>query len=541
MSVLGAARASPIRAASAGATRTPGSATRRCSPSPTAWAAPAAGRSPPASPRRARRVRRRQRRVARRRTHPGGEPPGLRARARGLGRLGDGHDDHRRPLRGRHRLDRPRRRLPRLPDPRPQGRPADRGSLARRRARPHRQALAGGGRDAPAALGDHARARNRPRRRRRRVLGRGEAGRPVPHLLGRADRDGRRRDDPRRRRAAARRPRRRREGARRRREPQRRRGQHHRRLLRGRRRGRRSRARRSRCPRSAGAEPAEEEADEDTLTEARPRARGRHDGRPARAGPRAGGRDRARGAQPKERLSVQAARVVVGSPSSPASPSSCTGCSARASDVLAQLPQPRARQPLRRRDHDRPRLRERLHRAPGRHLDRLALVRPLLLRALPRGTRGRPADGAAGRSVPAPDGRAADGVRRDRDLPARSRQRVPAGTLDRRRRRGLLRDADPAAARLPATRELQVPLRAGRDRPAHPARAARDRPDGERRAALGGGGRHPLPAGRAREDHADRLPRGLPPREARGARPGPAEGLRAAAPHLGRGDARDRR
>ena len=48
--------------------------------------------------------------------------------------------------------------------------------LARRRADPQRQALARGGRDAPAALGDHARARHRPRRRRRHVLGR-DAGR----------------------------------------------------------------------------------------------------------------------------------------------------------------------------------------------------------------------------------------------------------------------------------------------------------------------------------------------------------------------------
>ena len=199
-----------------------------------------------------RRVRRRQRRVTGRRAHPGGEPPGLRACPRGFGRLGDGDDDHRRPVRERHRLDRPRRRLACVPDPRPQGRPADRGPLSRRRARPHRQALARGGRDASAALGHHTRARNRSGRRRRCVLGRGEAGRPVPHLLGRTDRDGRRRDDPRRRRASTRRPRRRREGAHRGREPQRRRGQHHRRLLRDRRAGSAiRRATRSRCPRSA--------------------------------------------------------------------------------------------------------------------------------------------------------------------------------------------------------------------------------------------------------------------------------------------------
>ena len=50
----------------------------------------------------------------------------------------------------------------------------------------------------------------------------------------------------------------------------------------------------------------------------------------------------------------------------------------------------------------------------------------------------------------------------------------------------------------------------------------------------------PRPAGRVREDPADRVPRGLPAREARGARPGPAEGLRPAAPDLGRRDGRAR-
>ena len=45
---------------------------------------------------------------------------------------------------------------------------------------------------------------------------------------------------------------------------------------------------------------------------------------------------------------------------------------------------------------------------------------------------------------------------------------------------------------------------------------------GERRAA-------PVPARRDREDLPRHLPRRVPPRQARGARPGPAEGLRAAA------------
>ena len=59
--------------------------------------------------------------------------------------------------------------------------------FARRRAGPQRQALAGGGGDAPAALGDHAGARHRAGRRRGHVHGRGPAGRPLPALLGRVD------------------------------------------------------------------------------------------------------------------------------------------------------------------------------------------------------------------------------------------------------------------------------------------------------------------------------------------------------------------
>ena len=60
-----------------------------------------------------------------------------------------------------------------------------------------RQALGRGGAHAPAALGDHARARHRARRRDRHVHGRGPARRPVPALLRRALLDGRRRGDPR--------------------------------------------------------------------------------------------------------------------------------------------------------------------------------------------------------------------------------------------------------------------------------------------------------------------------------------------------------
>ena len=88
---------------------------------------------------------------------------------------GNGHDDDRRARRqlGRHDRLRPRRRLARVPRPRRHARAAHRRPFARRRARSQRQALAGGGGDAPAALGDHAGARHRAGRRRGHVHGRG--------------------------------------------------------------------------------------------------------------------------------------------------------------------------------------------------------------------------------------------------------------------------------------------------------------------------------------------------------------------------------
>ena len=103
--------------------------------------------------------------------------------------------------------DRPRRRLARVPDPRRQARAADRGPLARRRARPQRQALAGGGRGRTRSARSSPRARHRSRRRRRHLLGPGPARRRLPALLGRPDLDGRRPDDPRDRRAEPGRPR----------------------------------------------------------------------------------------------------------------------------------------------------------------------------------------------------------------------------------------------------------------------------------------------------------------------------------------------
>ena len=101
-------------------------------------------------------------------------------------------------------------------------------------------------------------------------------------------------------------------------------------------------------------------------------------------------------------------------------------------------PQPRAGEPRRRRRAHRSRVRQRLHRAAGGRLDRLALVRPLLLRALPRGPSRRAPDRPVRRSVPAADGRPADRGRPDRDLPAQPLGRVPPGHLDRGRARRLL-------------------------------------------------------------------------------------------------------
>ena len=86
-------------------------------------------------------------------------------------------------------------------------------------------------------------------------------------------------------------------------------------------------------------------------------------------------------------------------------------------------------------------LRERLHRPAGGRLDRLALLRRLLLRALSRRPPGRAADRALGRPVPAADGGPADRNRRDRDLPAQPDRRLPPGPLDRGRARRLRRDA----------------------------------------------------------------------------------------------------
>ena len=150
---------------------------RRSSRSPTGWAAPRPARSPRRSPRR--RSTRERRRTA---AASGGvaeliQEANRRVHERAIDRrrrLGHGHDDDGRARRARRpRRVRPRRRLARLPAARRQARAADRRPLARRRARAPRRAVARRGGGAPAALGDHARARHRPGRRRRHVLDRG--------------------------------------------------------------------------------------------------------------------------------------------------------------------------------------------------------------------------------------------------------------------------------------------------------------------------------------------------------------------------------
>ncbi len=80
-----------------------------------------------------------------------------------------------------------------LPAARRHARAADGRPLARRRARAPRRAIRERGRGAPAALGDHARARDRSGRRRRRVHRPPRGGRHLPPLLGRPLRHGRRR------------------------------------------------------------------------------------------------------------------------------------------------------------------------------------------------------------------------------------------------------------------------------------------------------------------------------------------------------------
>ena len=190
-------RGSPTPAGAGVTTRTRTSASRRCSRSPTGWVARRRARSRRTSP-------------PRPSSTPSAAGPPTRTASSQLiqdanrsvyerartdaSTSGHGHDDDGRARRRRRRPDRPRRRLARLPRPRPRARAADRGPLARRRARPLRADCS------PEEAEAH------PHRSViTRVLGTDpdvdvdafsvgdEARRPVHALLGRADVDGRRR------------------------------------------------------------------------------------------------------------------------------------------------------------------------------------------------------------------------------------------------------------------------------------------------------------------------------------------------------------
>ena len=375
------------------------------------------------------------------------------------------------------------------------------------------------------------------------------------------------------------------EGARPRREQGRRRGQHHRRLLRDRAATRtraRSRAHRSRCrrsrtttrTRSTSTTACPPVAVDDGRDDERPRGAGRRAasrcsrcvaGRRASAAAPSGAsgartssaprRDghvavyqglpwnvvgsvklyRARLRQPAARRAAEPGRAPAAVRPLPAQRrlGAAPPCAATRSRSEPDEPaEPRAREPRRRRRAHRSRVRQRLHRAAGRS------SRPPRSRTPPSSSRSTsPRTSSPALTVPYADPYL---------LPM-------AGAPDRRSalteiyrlnpsdafRQGLwivvalaafARDALPAARRLPAARELQVPLRRSRAIGLlDAAGAARARHDRQRRAALGPRRLAPVPAGRAREDLPDRLPRRLPAREARGAGPGTAEGLRAAA------------
>ena len=306
------------------------------------------------------------------------------------------------------------------------------------------------------------------------------------------------------------------------REPKRRRGQHH---------GRRLHDRGGR--REAGKRDANARAGDrgrGHALRARGGARRRH-GRPlgrrrARA-PRGAGAGRGGAAAAAPAPAAPARRS-----SSSRSPRSSSGGS------TADRAKPRAAHPGRGRPDHCDRLRERLHRPLRGRLDGVADLRGDLPRPLSRLAPRGAGDGAVRRPVPLAARGAADRGRRHRDLPAGAGRRLQAGPVGDHRSRVLRGHPDPAPPRLPARRDLQVPLRPRLARAPRPAGAARDRPDDQRRPTLGQARPASVPARRAREDPADRLPRGLPARQARGARSGSVEGLRAAAPDLGRRDAR---
>ena len=119
-----------------------------------------------------------------------GQPAHPRALAHRAAARRHGHDGHRGLRRRGRRHGRPRRRLALLPPARrrPERLTRDH-SLVGELVRP-READRGAGRVAPAALGDHPRARARAARGGRRRGLRRPRRRPLPAVLGRPDRDG---------------------------------------------------------------------------------------------------------------------------------------------------------------------------------------------------------------------------------------------------------------------------------------------------------------------------------------------------------------
>ncbi len=220
-------------------------------------------------------------------------------------------------------------------------------------------------------------------------------------------------------------------------------------------------------------------ADEDTLSGLEDVPTVRHDGRPARAGTAPSQRRAptvSRGLSPRRRRG-SASRRAGGAAHRRARgrrrPRAPRLLAARPEPVSAELQEPRARQPLRRRHPHRPRLRQRLHRASGRRLDGIALVRALLLRPLPRCAR------VARVTVPQADPYllpmaallTAVGVteiyRLDPDNAFRQGLWIVVGA------RRVRSHATAPAPRLPAARELQVPLRRDGALLARPPCAAR--------------------------------------------------------------------
>ena len=185
----------PTPVASAVPTRTRCWPARRCSWSPTGWAARRPARSPRGSPSRPSRTgcttlpspSSRSRRSPRRRTRASTSSPtatpSRRAWARRSRRVYVGE---------RGGGDRARRRQPRLLPARRRAAAAHRRPLARRRADAPGQAHARGGRRASAALDHHARARARGDGRGRHALLQRPRRRRLPALQRRSDDDGRR-------------------------------------------------------------------------------------------------------------------------------------------------------------------------------------------------------------------------------------------------------------------------------------------------------------------------------------------------------------